>query len=48
MLKFILKLKKLDKYCENEHILHQGFVMEVEKLDYPSLKDFIKKKQILI
>ena len=36
--------KELDKYCKNEHILHQGFVAEVEKLDYPSLKDFIKKK----
>ena len=37
--------KELDKYCKNEHILHQGFVAEVEKLDYPSLKDFIKKKK---
>ena len=36
--------KELDKYCKNEQILHQGFVAEVEKLDYPSLKDFIKKK----
>ena len=36
--------KELDKYCKNEHILHQGFVAEVEKLNYPSLKDFIKKK----
>jgi len=35
--------KELDKYCKNEHILHQGFVAEVEKLNYPSLKDFIKK-----
>ena len=36
--------KELDKYCKNEEILHQGFVAEVEKLEYPSLKDFIKKK----
>ena len=36
--------KELDKYCKNEQILHQGFVAEVEKLEYPSLKDFIKKK----
>ena len=36
--------KELDKYCKNEQILHQGFVAEIEKLQYPSLKDFIKSK----
>ena len=34
--------KELDKYCKNEQILHQGFVAEIEKLQYPNLKDFIK------
>ncbi len=36
--------KELDKYCKNEQILHQGFVAEIEKLQYPNLKDFIKSK----
>ena len=36
--------KELDKYCKNEQILHQGFVAEIEKLEYPNLKDFIKGK----
>ena len=36
--------KELDKYCKNEQILHQGFVAEIEKLQYPNLKDFIKGK----
>ena len=35
--------KELDKYCKNEQIMHQGYVAEVEKLEYPNLKDFIKK-----
>ena len=37
--------KELDKYCRNEQILHQGFVAEIEKLDDPSLKEFIKTKK---
>ena len=37
--------KELDKYCKNEQIMHQGFVAEVEKLEYPSLKNFIKIKK---
>ena len=37
--------KELDKYCKNEQIMHQGFVAEVEKLEYPNLKDFIKNKK---
>tara|TARA_Y100000996_G_C22472987_1_gene622927 strand:+ start:172 stop:912 length:741 start_codon:yes stop_codon:yes gene_type:complete len=37
--------KELDNYCKNEQIMHQGFVAEVEKLEYPSLKEFIKNKK---
>ena len=45
-LKIYFKTKKeLDKYCKNEQIMHQGFVAEVEKLEYPNLKDFIKNKK---
>ncbi len=36
--------KELDKYCKNEQILHQGFVAEIERLENPNLKDFIKGK----
>jgi len=39
--------KELDKYCKNEGILHQGFVAEIEKLENPDLKDFIKNKKNL-
>ena len=37
--------KELDNYCKNEHILHQGFIAEIERLEYPNLKDFINKKK---
>ena len=40
--------KELDKYCKNEGILHQGFVAEIEKLENPDLKDFIKNKKNLL
>ena len=36
--------KELDKYSTKENLLHQGYVAEVEHLDYPLLKDFIKEK----
>ena len=39
--------KELDKYCKNEGILHQGFVAEIEKLEYLELKNFIRKKNNL-
>tara|TARA_Y100000741_G_C18116243_1_gene503075 strand:- start:75 stop:821 length:747 start_codon:yes stop_codon:yes gene_type:complete len=39
--------KELDKYTGNEDILHQGYVAEVEHLEYPILKDFIKEKKNL-
>ena len=37
--------KELDKYSNKENLLHQGYVAEVEKLDQPILKEFIKNKK---
>ena len=36
--------KELDKYSTKENILHQGYVAEIEHLEKPILKDFIKGK----
>ena len=36
--------KELDKYSTKENLLHQGYVAEVEHLEDPVLKDFIKYK----
>jgi len=36
--------KELDKYSTKENLLHQGYVAEIEHLDNPILKDFIKEK----
>ena len=36
--------KELDKYSTKENLLHQGYVAEIEHLEKPSLKDFIKTK----
>ena len=36
--------KELDKYSTKENILHQGYVAEIEHLEKPNLKDFIKEK----
>jgi 23S rRNA (guanosine2251-2'-O)-methyltransferase len=36
--------KELDKYSTKENILHQGYVAEIEHLDKPTLKEFIKNK----
>jgi 23S rRNA (guanosine2251-2'-O)-methyltransferase len=44
--KVIFKTKKeLDKYTNKENLLHQGYVAEVEHLEKPILKDFIKEKK---
>jgi 23S rRNA (guanosine2251-2'-O)-methyltransferase len=37
--------KELDKYSTKENLLHQGYVAEVEHLEKPALKDFIKEKK---
>ena len=39
--------KELDKYSTKENLLHQGYVAEVEHLDKPILKDFIKRNNNL-
>ena len=36
--------KELDKYSTKENLLHQGYVAEIEHLEKPILKDFIKGK----
>ena len=39
--------KELDKYTTKENILHQGCVAEIEHLEKPILKEFIKQKENL-
>ena len=34
--------KELDKYSNKENLLHQGYVAEIEHLEKPILKEFIK------
>ena len=34
----------LDKYSTKENLLHQGYVAEIEHLEKPILKEFIKNK----
>jgi len=48
-LKVFFKTKKeLDKYCRSEDILHQGYVAEIEHIEQPNLKDFIKDNESFI
>ena len=37
--------KELDKYTTKENLLHQNYVAEIEHLEKPKLKDFIKEKK---
>ena len=37
--------KELDKYSNKENLLHQGYVAEIEHLEKPIIKDFIKGKR---
>ena len=39
--------KELDNYTTKDQISHQGYVAEVEELDQPILKEFIKNKSNL-
>ena len=39
--------KELDKYTSKDQIMHGGYVAEIEHLDQPDLKEFIKRKNIL-
>ena len=36
--------KELDKYSTKENLLHQGYVAEIEHIEKPTLKEFIKDK----
>ena len=35
--------KELDKYTNQDQLLHQGFIAEIEHLEKPILKEFIKE-----
>ena len=39
--------KELDKYTSKDQMMHGGYVAEVEHLDQPELKEFIKEKNEL-
>ena len=39
--------KELDKYSTHEQLMHSGYVAEIEHLDQPELKEFIKGKKDL-
>ena len=39
--------KELDKYTNKEQLMHGGYVAEIEHLEQPELKEFIKKKNNL-
>ena len=39
--------RELDKYCNKDDLLHQGFVAEIEHLDLIDIKSFIKNKNNL-
>ena len=37
--------KELDKYTSKDQIMHGGYVAEIEHLDQPNLKEYIKEKK---
>jgi 23S rRNA (guanosine2251-2'-O)-methyltransferase len=37
--------KELDKYTTKEQLMHGGYVAEIEHLEQPVLKDFVKEKK---
>ena len=37
--------KELDKYTSKEQLMHNGYVAEVEHLDQPDLKEYIREKK---
>ena len=39
--------KEMDKYCNNDQILHQGYLAEIEHLENLILKEFIKNRSNL-
>ena len=36
--------KELDKYTNKEQLMHGGYVAEIEHIDQPNIKEFIKEK----
>ena len=36
--------KELDKYSTKENLLHQGYVAEIEHLERPTIKEYIKER----
>ena len=44
---FFKTKKELDKYTTKDQISHQGYVAEVEELEQPLLKDFVRNKNNL-
>ena len=42
---FFKTKKELDKYAIKENLLHQGYVAEIEHLERPILKEFVKGKK---
>mgnify|MGYP001360751085 CR=1 FL=1 len=41
---FFKTKKELDKYSNKENLMHQGYVAEIEHLETPDLKNFIKNQ----
>ena len=41
---FFKSKKEMDKYCSKEDLSHQGYVAEIEHLQNPNLKEYIKDK----
>ena len=39
--------KELDKYTTKEQLMHGGYVAEIEHIEHPDLKEFIKEKKSL-
>ena len=44
---FFKSKKELDKYTSKDQMMHGGYIAEVEHLNQPELKDFIKRKNNL-
>jgi len=44
---FFKSKKELDKYTSKDQIMHGGYIAEVENIDQPDLKEFIKGKNKL-
>ena len=42
---FYKSKKELDKYTSKEQLMHGGYVAEIEHLDQPDLKEYIKEKK---